>query len=214
MNIKRLVLITLSVIMALALLLLTSTIVAALKPITSDFANNSLGGNQSTNIYFPIIMKQNIGTEAAPIKMLFVLPGNSVILNQAGEQIEQDLHQLTGLFFEVSEPPTYKATIEIMCASPNDTIGFIPSVGYVLANQLCGVNPGLASVLYGWNVFWSEFLVGLVRGSCVSLQLDQQACRMTFSTLLRFLNQFGTYPHVGSESRQSLRTVSLIHAGS
>jgi phosphonate transport system substrate-binding protein len=32
-------------------------------------------------------------------------------------------------------------------------------MGYALASQLCGVEPGLASVRYGWNVYWAEFLV-------------------------------------------------------
>jgi phosphonate transport system substrate-binding protein len=46
-----------------------------------------------------------------------------------------------------------------MCASPEDTIGFIPALGYVLANQLCGVQPGLAAERFGWNVYWTGFFV-------------------------------------------------------
>jgi len=46
-----------------------------------------------------------------------------------------------------------------MCASPTDTVAFIPAMGYALANQLCGVVPGLASERYGWNVYWTMFIV-------------------------------------------------------
>jgi len=46
-----------------------------------------------------------------------------------------------------------------MCASPEDTIGFIPALGYVLANQKCGVEVGGAAVRYGWSVYWAQFLV-------------------------------------------------------
>ncbi|MDH5606548.1 MAG: PhnD/SsuA/transferrin family substrate-binding protein, partial [Anaerolineae bacterium] len=67
--------------------------------------------------------------------------------------------EATGLYFEVSVPTSYAATIEEMCASPTDTIGFIPAMGYALANQLCGVEPGLASARYGWNVYWGQILV-------------------------------------------------------
>jgi phosphonate transport system substrate-binding protein len=91
--------------------------------------------------------------------VLFVPSVNVETLIQADEQMEQDLHQLTGLFFEVSVPTTYTTTIELMCASPSDTIGFIPAVGYVLANSLCGVEPGLASVRHGWPWFWTQYLV-------------------------------------------------------
>ena len=59
-----------------------------------------------------------------------------------GELIEQALLDATGLYVEVSVPTSYAATIEEMCASPDDTIGFIPAMGYALANQLCGVEPG------------------------------------------------------------------------
>jgi phosphonate transport system substrate-binding protein len=78
---------------------------------------------------------------------------------ESGELIEQALNDATGLFFEVSVPTSYAATIEEMCASPTDTIGFIPAMGYALASELCGVEPGLASVRYGWNVYWTAFYV-------------------------------------------------------
>jgi phosphonate transport system substrate-binding protein len=78
---------------------------------------------------------------------------------ESGDAIAQALNDATGMFFEVSVPTSYAATIEEMCASPEDTIGFIPAMGYALANSLCGVEPGLASVRYGWNVYWAQFMV-------------------------------------------------------
>ena len=78
---------------------------------------------------------------------------------ESGELIEQGLNDATGMYYEVSVPSSYAATIEEMCASPDDTIGFIPAMGYVLANGLCGVEPGLASERYGWNVYWTQFIV-------------------------------------------------------
>jgi len=76
-----------------------------------------------------------------------------------GEVMAQALTDATGLAFEVSVPTSYAATIEAMCASPEDTIGFIPALGYVLANQKCGVEVGAAAVRYGWSVYWAQFLV-------------------------------------------------------
>lgn len=78
---------------------------------------------------------------------------------ESASLIEQGLGEATGLKYEVSIPISYSATIEEMCAFPDDTIGFIPAMGYVLANQLCGVDPGLASKRYGWNVYWTQFIV-------------------------------------------------------
>lgn len=100
-----------------------------------------------------------IGTEAEPIKVLFVPSVDVDFMIAGGELLETALNEATGLFFDVSIPTSYAATIEEMCASPTNTIGFIPALGYALANQLCGVEPGLASERYGWNVYWTEFLV-------------------------------------------------------
>jgi phosphonate transport system substrate-binding protein len=76
-----------------------------------------------------------------------------------GELLEEALKDVTGFEYEVSVPTSYAATIESMCASPDDTIGFIPALGYVIANERCGVQAGLAAVRFGWPVYWSQFVV-------------------------------------------------------
>jgi len=101
----------------------------------------------------------SLGTEGQPIQVLFVPSVDVDFMIESGALIEQALNDATGLFFEVSVPTSYAATIEEMCASPTDTIGFIPAMGYALASDLCGVEPGLASVRYGWNVYWTAFYV-------------------------------------------------------
>ena len=104
---------------------------------------------------FPV----EIGSEDHPIQVLFVPSVDVDFMIAGGDLIETALNEATGLYFEASVPTSYAATIEAMCASPEDTIGFIPAMGYALANQLCGVQPALASERYGWNVYWAEFLV-------------------------------------------------------
>jgi phosphonate transport system substrate-binding protein len=100
-----------------------------------------------------------LGDEDYPIKVLFVPSVDVDFMIESGDLIEQALNEATGMYFEVSVPTSYAATIEEMCASTEDTIGFIPAMGYALANSLCGVEPGLASVRYGWNVYWTQFIV-------------------------------------------------------
>ncbi|MCC6260604.1 MAG: phosphate/phosphite/phosphonate ABC transporter substrate-binding protein [Anaerolineales bacterium] len=100
-----------------------------------------------------------IGSPEHPIKVLFVPSVDVDFMISSGELISTALNEATGLNFEVSVPTSYAATIEEMCASPTDTIGFIPALGYVIANQLCGVEPGLASARRGWNVYWTGFYV-------------------------------------------------------
>ena len=119
----------------------------------------ALAGEFATTPTAPEEEEISLGTEAEPVKVLFVPSVDVDFMIASGDLIEQALNEATGLFFEVSVPTSYAATIEEMCASPTDTIGFIPAMGYALANQLCGVEPGLASERYGWNVYWTMFVV-------------------------------------------------------
>jgi len=100
-----------------------------------------------------------IGTEAHPIKVLFVPSVDAQVITAGGEVMAAALESATGLKFEVSVPTSYAATIEEMCASPTDTMGFIPGLGYVLANQLCGVDVAFKAVRFGFDVYWAQVLV-------------------------------------------------------
>jgi phosphonate transport system substrate-binding protein len=46
-----------------------------------------------------------------------------------------------------------------MCASPSDTMAFIPGLGYALASQLCGVDVAFKAIRFGFPVYWAEFIV-------------------------------------------------------
>lgn len=107
----------------------------------------------------PIQAPPEIGTKDHPIKVLFVPSVEAGVITSGGEIMAQALKEATGLEFVVSVPTSYPATIEEMCASPTDTMGFIPALGYVLANQLCGVDVAFKAVRFGWDVYWAQILV-------------------------------------------------------
>ncbi len=106
-----------------------------------------------------VIEEAPLGSEERPIQVLFVPSVDSDAIITGGDMMAQELERATGLNYEVSVPTSYAATIEAMCASPEDTIGFIPALGYVLANERCGVQVGLASVRFGWPVYWAQIVV-------------------------------------------------------
>lgn len=100
-----------------------------------------------------------VGTPDHPIKVLFVPSVDANVIVTGGQVMADALNQATGLTFEVSVPTSYAATIEEMCASPADTMAFIPGLGYALASQLCGVDVAFKAVRYGYPVYWAEFIV-------------------------------------------------------
>ena len=100
-----------------------------------------------------------LGSAERPIQVLFVPSVEVNVIVSGGELMSEFLTDATGLEFEVSVPTSYAATIESMCASPGDTIGFIPALGYVLANNRCGVTVGAAAVRFGLSWYTTQFLV-------------------------------------------------------
>ena len=101
----------------------------------------------------------DIGTAENPIQVLFVPSVSAEEIIAGGELLKETLEEATGLVFEVSVPTSYAATVEEMCASPANTIGFIPAQAYVLGNELCGVEVALKSLRFGYTEYWTQFIV-------------------------------------------------------
>jgi phosphonate transport system substrate-binding protein len=100
-----------------------------------------------------------VGSPENPIQVLFVPSNVAQRQISGGEVMKQELEAATGYSFEVSIPTSYASTIEAMCASPANTMGFIPGLGYILANNLCDVDVAFKAVRFGWPVYWTQILV-------------------------------------------------------
>jgi len=100
-----------------------------------------------------------IGSPEHPIKVLFVPSADANIIISGGKVMAAALNEATGLTFEVTVPTSYAATVEEICASPADTMAFIPGLPYAIANQLCGVDVAFKAIRNGYPVYWVEYLV-------------------------------------------------------
>jgi phosphonate transport system substrate-binding protein len=139
-----------------------------------------------------------IGTAEHPIKVLFVPSVDANIITTGGEVMAQALNEATGLTFEVVVPTSYAATIEEICASPADTMAFIPGLGYAIASQLCGVDVAFKAVRFGYPVYWAEYIVA--RDSKYQTLADLQGAKWG-------------YGDQGSTSGYMVPTVELAAAG-
>jgi phosphonate transport system substrate-binding protein len=105
------------------------------------------------------IMQSDIGTEANPIQVYFVPSVEAQTITTGGQVLADALEEATGLHYEVFVPTSYAATVEAMCAAPDNSIGFIPAAGYIIANNRCGVEVGAAAIRRGWAFYWSAYIV-------------------------------------------------------
>jgi phosphonate transport system substrate-binding protein len=139
-----------------------------------------------------------IGSPEHPIKVLFVPSVDANIIVTGGEVMAAALNEATGLTFEVVVPTSYAATIEEMCASPADTMAFIPGLGYAIASQRCGVDVAFKAIRYGYPVYWAEYIV---------------ARDSEFKTLADLEGATWGYGDQGSTSGYMVPTVELAAAG-
>ncbi|MHB0922899.1 MAG: phosphate/phosphite/phosphonate ABC transporter substrate-binding protein [Bellilinea sp.] len=155
---------TRSMYMLIAVLLVASFVLAACQPAATPVPTEVVA--PPTDVPAPTEVptpeptpEPAIGSPEHPIKVLFVPSVDANVIVSGGQMMADALNQATGMTFEVSVPTSYAATIEEMCASPADTMGFIPALGYVFANELCGVDVAFKAVRRGWDVYWAQFLV-------------------------------------------------------
>lgn len=140
----------------------------------------------------------DVGTPEHPIKVLFVPSVDANIITTGGEVMAQALNEATGLTFEVVVPTSYAATVEEMCASPSDTMAFIPGLGYAIASQLCGVDVAFKAIRFGYPVYWAEYIVA--RDSKYQTLADLEGAKWG-------------YGDQGSTSGYMVPTVELAAAG-
>jgi phosphonate transport system substrate-binding protein len=140
----------------------------------------------------------DLGTADNPIRVLFVPSVDAQVITSGGELLAEGLKEATGLEYEVAIPTSYAATAEEMCAAPEGTMAFIPGLLYVLASDLCGVDVSFKAVRFGWDVYWTEFIVP--RDSEVSSIEDLAG--LTWA-----------YPDAGSTSGYMVPTVMFDEAG-
>jgi phosphonate transport system substrate-binding protein len=140
----------------------------------------------------------DIGTEDHPIKVLYVPSVDAAQIQASGDLLAAALQEATGLFFTVSIPTSYAATIEELCASPKDTMAFIPGLGYVLANQLCEVKVAGKAVRFGLD--WYAAMIVVKRDS-------------PYQTLADLNGKTWAYPDAGSTSGYMYPLYMLNEAG-
>jgi phosphonate transport system substrate-binding protein len=100
-----------------------------------------------------------VGSAERPVQLMFVPSVDVAVIESSGERMTDWITEQTGIHFEVSVPTSYAATIEAMCAAEEDTMGFIPGLGYVLGNEKCDVEVALATIRYGRTAYWTQFTV-------------------------------------------------------
>lgn len=92
------------------------------------------------------VTRAPLGSPARPVQLLFPPLVSTGVIATRGELLAENLRQATGHDFQIGVLDDEQAVIEMMCAAPEDTIGFLSPTAYVVAQEQCGVQAGSVAV--------------------------------------------------------------------
>lgn len=95
-----------------------------------------------------------VGDSARPVQLIFPPVANSLVIAQRGEALAEALRAATGLAFTVGLADNEAVAVDLLCAAPEDVIGFISAAAYTIAGERCGARPGLVAAQedgYTWQ---------------------------------------------------------------
>lgn len=93
----------------------------------------------------PTPTRPPLGTAGRPIQLLFPPVAGSVVIMQRAEPLAEALRAATGASFAVGVVDSEAALVELLCAAPEDAIGFLSAAAYVIAHEQCDARAGLVA---------------------------------------------------------------------
>lgn len=86
-----------------------------------------------------------LGSAERPIQLLFPPVSSSAVIMNRIVPLAEALHRATGAEFAIGIVDSEAALVELLCAAPADTIGFLSAAAYTIANDQCEATPALVA---------------------------------------------------------------------
>lgn len=80
-----------------------------------------------------------VGAPTRPLQLLFSPVADTAVLMQRAQPLADALAAATGRHFTIGIVDDEQTVIDLMCAAPAETLGFLSASGYMLAQAQCGV---------------------------------------------------------------------------
>lgn len=86
-----------------------------------------------------------LGAADRPIQLLFPPVAAAAVIAQRAEPLAEALRVVTGMEVAVGIADSEAALVELLCAAPEETIGFISAAAYTIAHDQCDARAGLVA---------------------------------------------------------------------
>ncbi|CUS04584.2 protein of unknown function [Candidatus Promineifilum breve] len=109
-----------------------------------------------------------LGAAERPIQLLFPPVAAGTIILQRAAPLVEALRAATGVEFAAGIADSEAALVELICAAPEDTIGFISAAAYTVAHEQCDARAGLVAAR-GDGLTWQMGMLVTQPGGPVAL---------------------------------------------
>jgi phosphonate transport system substrate-binding protein len=111
-----------------------------------------------------------LGSETRPVQLLFAPVVSTDVIATRGGLLAEALSEATGYAFQVGVLDDEQTVIDMMCAAPEDAIGFLSPPGYVVAQEQCDVQAGSVAVDANGQTAQTGMLVSHVNSDVQALE--------------------------------------------
>jgi phosphonate transport system substrate-binding protein len=87
-----------------------------------------------------------LGDAARPVQLLFPPVANSLVIAQRGSALAEALRAATGAEFTIGVVDSEAVVADLLCAAPEDVIGFVSAAAYTVAAERCDAQAGLVAI--------------------------------------------------------------------
>ena len=111
------------------------------------------------------------GTAEWPFQLLFAPVVDTAVISSRAQVLADWLTRQTGQQFQVGILDNEQRIIDLMCAAPEETVGFLSAVGVALANQQCGVQ-AVSTAVQNNGLSWQAGMIVVRQDSDIETLAD------------------------------------------
>ena len=111
------------------------------------------------------------GTAERPFQLLFAPVVDMAVIGSRAQVLADWLTRQTGQQFQVGILDNEQRIIDLTCAAPEETVGFLSAVGVALANQQCGVQ-AVSTAVQNNGLSWQAGMIVVRQDSDIETVAD------------------------------------------
>lgn len=127
---------------------------------------------ETVTVTDPVVTERPLpGSAERPFQLLFAPVVDTAVISSRAQLLADWLTRQTGQQFQVGILDNEQRVIDLMCAAPAETIGFLTAVGVALANQQCGAQV-VSTAVQNNGLSWQAGMIVVRRDSAIQTLAD------------------------------------------